>query len=544
MSDEFKAKGNAEFQARNYKDAIMWFGKGIEVDPRNHVLFSNRSACHASLQDWVSAYEDAVKCVELKPDWAKGYARLGAALHGQKKYGDAIDAYNKGLGFEKDNVALLNGLKMAQLAKNPHPLAQVFNTNLLLALAHSPAPELEELRQDKEFINILTSVINDHTLINNYLSDPRMTTLLKAVTRPADEAEDAPKSKPQPKKAPEPPKELTPEELEKQEIHKKAEEMKELGTKHYKAREFDKAIECYGKAAEIEKDNIVYMNNIAAVYLEQKEYEKCLEQCDKAVEHGREVLADFKDIAKAITRKGTCYQKMGDYENAIKWFKTSLLEHRSADTLGKLNKCEAEKKKKEDDDYYSEEKSEAARLEGNEKFKNQQYKEAIDLYTDAIKRNPKAHAVYSNRAAALMKMGAYDDAEKDCKKCLELDPKFVKAVVRLGHIYFFRREYHKAMVEYQRGLQLDPTNEECKNGKERTMMKVQETSGSRDENDTERQQRAMADPEIQRILSNTYMQQVLREISENPQNLQHYLKSPDVMSNIEKLIAAGIIKTA
>ena len=54
----------------------------------------------------------------------------------------------------------------------------------------------------------------------------------------------------------------------------------------------------------------------------------------------------------------------------------------------------------------------------------------------------------------------------------------------------------------------------------------------------------MADPEIREIMSDSYMQQVLREVSENPQNLQHYLQSKDVMNKINKLIAAGIIKTA
>ena len=142
-------------------------------------------------------------------------------------------------------------------------------------------------------------------------------------------------------------------------------------------------------------------------------------------------------------------------------------------THPQLRKCEKEKKQQEDQAYFSEEKCEEARLAGNEKFKAQQYKEAIDLYTDALKRNPKAHAVMSNRAAAYMKMGAYDEAEKDCKKCLDVEPTFVKAVVRLAHIYFFRKEFHKAMVEYQKGLDMDPTNEECKSGRARTVQKIQ-----------------------------------------------------------------------
>ena len=51
-------------------------------------------------------------------------------------------------------------------------------------------------------------------------------------------------------------------------------------------------------------------------------------------------------------------------------------------------------------------------------------------YDDGIKRNPKDAKLYSNRAACLNKLGAAPDALKDLDKCLELDPKFVRAYAR------------------------------------------------------------------------------------------------------------------
>ncbi len=53
-------------------------------------------ALQASLANFAEALEDARKTVELKPDWAKGYSRLGAAFHGLRKWDDAVAAYSKG----------------------------------------------------------------------------------------------------------------------------------------------------------------------------------------------------------------------------------------------------------------------------------------------------------------------------------------------------------------------------------------------------------------------------------------------------------------
>ncbi|GJM85673.1 hypothetical protein PR202_ga02146 [Eleusine coracana subsp. coracana] len=96
MADEAKAKGNAAFSAGRFEEAARHFTDAIALAPGNHVLYSNRSAALASLHRYSDALADAEKTVELKPDWAKGYSRLGAANLGLGDAASAVAAYEKG----------------------------------------------------------------------------------------------------------------------------------------------------------------------------------------------------------------------------------------------------------------------------------------------------------------------------------------------------------------------------------------------------------------------------------------------------------------
>eukprot|EP00198_Chlamydomonas_reinhardtii_P002533 XP_001691869.1 HSP70-HSP90 organizing protein [Chlamydomonas reinhardtii] len=563
-SDELKAKGNAAFSAGNFEEAAKFFTEAIGVDPGNHVLYSNRSASYASLKRYTDALDDAKKCVSLKPDWAKGYSRLGAAYHGLGEYPEAIQAYEDGLKHDANSEQLKSALEEARAAAAaPRRPGSIFSSpELLMKLAMDPRGKA--LLGQPDFMAMLGDIQNDPSRINMYLKDPRMQLVLELALgakfgAPGGGEDEEPASATKPAPQPEPEHAEVSEE-EREAAAKKAAALKEkeLGNEAYKKKEFETAIAHYNKAIELYDGDMTFLTNRAAVFFEQGEFDKCVADCDAAVDKGREMRTDFKVIARALTRKGNALVKLNRWamrccprplEDAIAAYNKSLMEHRNADTLALLHKTEKTLKERREADYINMELCEVEREKGNTAFKEQRYPEAVQAYQEALKRgppavNPEAYKLYSNLAACYTKLGAYPEGVKAADKCIELKPDFAKGYSRKGTLQYFMKEYDKAIETYNKGLELEPDSTELQEGLQRAVEAISRfASGQASAEEVkERQARSLSDPDIQNILKDPVMQQVLRDFQEDPRGAQKHLKSPEIMVKINKLVAAGIIQ--
>lgn len=356
-------------------------------------------------------------------------------------------------------------------------------------------------------------------LADTKLQDPRVLTTLSVLLglndMPMDENMDVdppkfeqpkPQKKEEPKPAPKKEDNLSPEK-------KQALEEKNSGNAAYKQKNFDKALEHYNKAVELDPTEITYHLNIAAVYFEQKEYEKCISQCEKAIEIGRENRADFKLIAKAFTRIGHAHKKMNNFKQAKIFYEKSLSEHRTPEIKTLLSDVEKKIKEEERKAYVDPVKAEQEKELGNQKFKDGDYAAAVKHYSEAILRNPDDPKYYSNRAACYTKLAAFDLGLKDCEKCVELDPKFIKGWIRKGKILQGMQQQAKAVSAYQKALEIDPNNAEALEG-------YRSCSIAASSNPEEVRKRAMADPEVQSILRDPAMRLILEQMQNDPKALQ------------------------
>ncbi|XP_015750742.1 PREDICTED: stress-induced-phosphoprotein 1-like, partial [Acropora digitifera] len=342
---ELKNKGNSFLQTGDFAKAIECYTEAIALNPLEHVFYSNRSAAYAKGKNYDKALADARKCVELKPDWGKGYSRLGAALSFLGRHAEAERAYTKGLQLDPTNEQLKSGLEEAK--------AQAARYHITTVFIETPSPPRQE-------------------------------------EKPKDEPMET-------EPEPEPEVDLS---------LKQSLEEKEKGNVAYKKKDFETALQHYAKAVELDPTNANFLTNRAGQ------------------SWNSEPTAIILVLCRAYSRIGNAYNKQGKLAEAIDAYNRSLVEHRTPDTLKKVQEAEKALKEQERLAYINPEKAEEEREKGNVLFKKGDFPEALKCYKEAIKRDPNNAKLYSNRAACYQKLAAFQLALADCDTCIELDPSF------------------------------------------------------------------------------------------------------------------------
>ncbi|CAN6190791.1 unnamed protein product [Urochloa humidicola] len=243
---------------------------------------------------------------------------------------------------------------------------------------------------------------------------------------------------------------------------------KEAGNDAYRKSFLETAVENYTRGALLDSGDISFLTNRAAAYFHMGKYAECVRDCDDAAQRGREVGADNKLIAKALSRKASALLELADcaadYAPAIRALEQSLAEHYREETLDKLGKAERERKELEEQDRLDQEAADHDREKGNEFFKQKKYHEAAMHYTRAIKMSPKDPRAFSNRAQCHIYLGDVLQGLKDAEKCVEMDPTFLKGYVRKAKVQFLMENYENALATYLEGLKCDPNNMEVLDG--------------------------------------------------------------------------------
>ncbi|KAH8114658.1 TPR-like protein [Phellopilus nigrolimitatus] len=103
-----------------------------------------------------------------------------------------------------------------------------------------------------------------------------------------------------------------------------------------------------------------------------------------------------------------------------------------------------------------------AKERGNAAFKAENFPEAVGHYTTAILADSADPTFPLNRAAAYLRLGKNEDAERDCSNVLQLKSGHVKALFRRAQARIELQRWDEAKKDLLDALKLEPSNDSVK----------------------------------------------------------------------------------
>jgi tetratricopeptide (TPR) repeat protein len=95
---------------------------------------------------------------------------------------------------------------------------------------------------------------------------------------------------------------------------------------------------------------------------------------------------------------------------------------------------------------------------GDQYFRQQKYREASIQYSNSVQANPNLAEVHYKLAQCFLKLGIWQEANRELLRTLELQPENPEARVDLGNLFLGARQFRQAQAEAELVLKQDPRN--------------------------------------------------------------------------------------
>ena len=231
-----------------------------------------------------------------------------------------------------------------------------------------------------------------------------------------------------------------------------------LGTKHFKEKEFDKAINLYNQLA---KKYPVYSNafNALAVALKAKgePLSKVINIYLRAIKLDTLNGVIYNNLANAFRDNNQITEAINAGYDAVRSDRTNPDFYNS---LGML--YTKAKKYKEAIECYN------MAIKNNPKYSKainnlgvllynlKRYNDSAKIFQESLRVDPEYTEVYSNLGASLNKAKRYDEAIEALNNAIEIHPNHGGAYTNLGNVYNKIHEYKKAAKMHEKSISLEP----------------------------------------------------------------------------------------
>uniref|UniRef100_A0A8C5L0X4 RNA polymerase II-associated protein 3 n=1 Tax=Jaculus jaculus TaxID=51337 RepID=A0A8C5L0X4_JACJA len=168
--------GNKYFKQGKYDEAIECYTKGMDADPYNPVLPTNRASAYFRLKKFAVAESDCNLAIALNRNYTKAYTRRGAARLALQKLEDAKKDYEKVLELEPNNFEAINELKKIDQALTSKENSYPKEASTLIEPTEGSRKQIEE-QQNKQ------KAIAEKDLGNGFFKEGKYERAIECYTR-------------------------------------------------------------------------------------------------------------------------------------------------------------------------------------------------------------------------------------------------------------------------------------------------------------------------------------------------------------------------
>ena len=218
---------------------------------------------------------------------------------------------------------------------------------------------------------------------------------------------------------------------------KQAELLKDKGNVSFKNGNYSESIELYSQSLHLCATAACYGNRSAA-YHKLQNFQESLKDAEMS-------LQTDKQYSKGYFRRAEAHMALENYDQAIADYEYVYDREPENEILSKVMECKKRKKAK------------ALKDDGNANLKAGNLVKSIELYTQSISLHPTSNC-YGNRSLAHYKLQNYAQSANDATESLQCDKNYSKGYLRRADAYATLTKFNDAIRDYKTYLTLNPND--------------------------------------------------------------------------------------
>ncbi len=328
-----KDRGNAEFNAGRFQNAVKYYSEAIQMKPDEASLYSNRAAAYLKTREFRQALDDAKKAIALDKHFCKAYNRAATAACNLGDFNEGLRLYKEGVVMacgtplekelkegEKNAQMVLRTKDAVKAALDKKDFAGALRQLAPCNEAYPDCFDLALMRAHARAMSNPTGAIADLNAFASTHSDHPDFLYVRAIaTYHGSGSTGTKNAQVFLKRA----LECDPENERCKALHKKVrtlERLREEGNTAFKEKRWQEAIDKYTAAMDEDLSNKLLVGllagNRAAARMELKDYAGALRDCNTSISNGN-------DAPKIYARRARIHEKLEKYDDALKDIQTA-----------------------------------------------------------------------------------------------------------------------------------------------------------------------------------------------------------------------------